>query len=51
MQIFQEFVISGECRALRKLKNYEMGVLRVGQGGREKGVLRAAHTHIPFSGE
>ena len=49
MQIFQKIVISGECMVLN-WKILEWG-LKEQSGGREKGVLRAALTRIPFSGE
>ena len=47
MLIFQEFVISGECRALEELKNYEMGVLGNGQEGVK--LRRSEGRHIPIS--
>ena len=50
MQIFQKFVILGECRVLKNWKILKWS-LREQSGRPEKGVLRAARTHIPFSGE
>ena len=50
MQIFEKFVISGECSALRNWKIIKWG-LGERPGGCENGVLRAARTCIPFSGE
>ena len=47
---FQKFVNLGKCRTLRNWKIINWG-LKEQPGGLEKGVLRAAHTRIPFSGE
>ena len=50
MQIFQKFVISGECMVLKNWKIMNWGLWEW-SGGHEKGVLRAARTRVPFSGE